>query len=109
MKTEFGRKIRDGIHDCGARAGFSVRVPTSEIFLKVIENLLELAHKILVLCKFFQPRLPRKLQHSHGIMIGATPKLEIEFPKQSARGWLPSPPKIETHLPQWLQRRRQDR
>src|SRR5437762_14146136 len=41
-------------------------------------------------------------------MIGAVPKLVIEMPKQATRGGLPRPPKIETHLPQRLQRRRQD-
>src|SRR6516162_4228060 len=30
------------------------------------------------------------------------------MPEESARRWLPCPPKIKTHLPQRLQRRRED-
>ena len=55
MKTEFGGKIGDGILDGGPGPTLPVRVAASEIFLEVLEDLLELAQKILVLCKFFQP------------------------------------------------------
>ena len=58
MKTEFGGEIRNGILNFGAWPGFSVGITASEIFLKVMENLLQLAQKILVLCKFFEARLP---------------------------------------------------
>src|SRR5437899_6845829 len=108
VKTEFGGKIGNGIFDRTAGAGFSVGIVASQIFLKFLKDLLELAQKILVLRKFFQPGLPRKLQHADRIMICAVPKLVIEMPEQAARGGLPCPPKVETHFPQRLQRRWQD-
>src|SRR5207249_4476925 len=109
MKTELCRKIGDGILDRGTGAAFSIGVMASEIFLEVVKHLLELAQKIFVLCKLFQTGLPRELQHAHRVMVCAVPKLGIEMPEQAARGRLPRPPKIETHLPQRFQRRRQDR
>src|SRR6266550_1325966 len=42
-------------------------------------------------------------------MICPVPKLRIELPKQATGGGLPRPPKIETHLTQRLERRRQGR
>src|SRR5438093_940951 len=108
VKTELGRKIRDGIFDRAAGSGFSISIVSSEILLEFLENLLEVAQKIFVLCKLLQTRLPRKLQHPNGIMICAAPQLGIEMPEQPARGRLPRPPKVETHLAQRLQRRRQD-
>src|SRR5262249_40360811 len=99
VKTEFGGKIGDGILDCSAGPGRPVRVPASEIFLEILENLFELPQKILVLCKLFKAGLPRKLQHAHRIMISLVPKLGVEFPEQSAGGRLPCPPEIETQLP----------
>ena len=108
VKTEFGRKIGNGIFDPAAGTGFSVGIVASQIFLEFFKNLLEFAQKILVLRKFFQSGLPRKLQHADRIMIGAVPKLGIEMSEQAARGGLPRPPKVETHLPERLQRRRQD-
>src|SRR5262249_30905903 len=62
VKTEFGRKIGDGILDCRAGTGFPIGVAASEIFLEVLENLLKLPQEIFVLCKFFQTRLSRKLE-----------------------------------------------
>src|SRR5439155_9584532 len=108
VKTKFGGKIGDRIFDRASRASFSVGIVASQIFLEFLKDLLELAQKILVLRKFLQPGLPRKLQHADRIMICAVPKLMIEMPEQAARGGLPRPPKVETHLPQRLQRRRQD-
>ena len=81
MKTEFGGKIRDRILDRGAGPCLPVRVPASEIFLKILENLFELLQKIFVLCEFLQTRLSRELQHAHWIMIRAVPKLGVEFPE----------------------------
>ena len=81
MKTELGGKIGDRILDRGTGSGLSVRLPASEIFLEVLENLLELPQKILVLRKLFKAGLPRKLQHAHRIMIGLVPKLGVEFPE----------------------------
>jgi hypothetical protein len=52
--------------------------------------------------------LAGKLQHAGGIMIGAVPQLGIEMPEEAAGGRLPRPPKIETHLAQRFQGRRQD-
>src|SRR5205807_6759917 len=105
VKSKFGRKIGNGIFDRASGSGLSVGIVASQIFLEFLKNLLELAQEIFVLRKFFQPGLPRKLQHAHRIVIGAVPKLVIEMPKQAARGGLPRPPKVETHLPQRLQRR----
>src|SRR6478736_5014157 len=109
MKTEFGGKVGDWILDRGTGSHFPVRVLASEIFLKILENLFEFPQKILVLCELFKAGLPRKLQHAHRIMIGLVPKLEVEFPKQSAGRWFPCPPEIETQFPQRLERCRQDR
>ena len=108
METKFSGKIGDRIFDRAAGACFSVRVVSSEILFEVLKNLLELAQKIFVLCKLFQPGLPGKLQHAHGVVIRAVPQFWIEMPEQAARGRLPRPPKVETHLPQRFQRRRQD-
>src|SRR5262249_41810654 len=108
VKTEFGRKIGDGILDCRAGPGFPIGVAASEIFLEVLENLLKLPQEIFVLCKFFQTRLSRKLEHTYWIMIRPVPQVAIEFPEQTAGGRFPCPPEIETQLSQRLQRRRQD-
>src|SRR6516225_3144456 len=96
MKTEFGGKIGDWILDRGAGAGFSVCVAASEILLEVLEDPIEFAQKVFVLCKFFKSRLPRKLQHAYRIMISLVPKLGVEFPEQPARRRFPRPPEIET-------------
>src|SRR5262249_20752124 len=88
VKTEFGRKIGDGILDCRAGPGFPIGVAASEIFLEVLENLLKLAQEISVLRKFFQARLPRKLEHAHWVMIRPVPQVAIEFPEQAAGGRL---------------------
>ncbi|KAG0505096.1 MAG: hypothetical protein Udaeo_15790 [Candidatus Udaeobacter sp.] len=58
MKTELGGKVGDRILDRGAGPGFPVRIVTSEIFLKILENLFELPQKILVLCELFKAGLP---------------------------------------------------
>src|SRR5438128_11782669 len=94
VKTEFGGKIGNGIFDRAAGAGFSVGIVASQIFLEFFKNLLEFAEKIFVLRKFFQPGLPRKLQHADRIMIGAVPQLGIEMPEEAARGGLPRPPTV---------------
>src|SRR6266567_3011816 len=109
VKAKFGRKVGDGIFNRASGSGFSVGIVPAEIFLEFLKNLLQFAQKSLVLRKFFQPGLPRKLQHSDRIVIGPVPKLGIELPEQAAGGGFPSPPKIETHLPQWLKHRRQGR
>src|SRR5882724_840203 len=108
VKTEFSGKIGNGIFDRAAGSDFSIGIVSAEILLEGFKNLLELAHKIFVLRQLFQPRLPRKLEHTHGVVIGAVPQLRVEMPEESTRGGLPCPPKIETHLPQRLQRSRQD-
>jgi len=108
VKTKFSGKIRDGIFDRASGASFSVSIMASQIFLEFLKDLLELAQKILVLRKLFQPILPRDLQHADRIMICSVPKLVIEMPEQPSCRGLPRPPKVETHFPQWLQRRRQD-
>src|SRR6266480_708776 len=108
VKTKLSGKIGDGILNRAPGSGFSVGVVSSEIFLEFLKNLLQLAQKSFVLRKFFQPRLPRKLQHPDWIVISPVPKFGIEMPEQPARGRLPRPPKIETHLAQRLQRRWQD-
>src|SRR5213083_1968830 len=99
MKTELGGKVGDRIPDRGTGPGLPVRVPASEIFLEILENLFELPQKILVLCKLFKAGLPRKLQHAYRIMIGLVPKLGVEFPEQSAGCRFPCPPEIETQFP----------
>ena len=81
MKTELGGKIGDLILDRGTGPGLPVRVLASEVFLKSLENLLELPQEILVLRELFKAGLPRKLQHAHRIMIGLVPKLGVEFPE----------------------------
>src|SRR6266576_2015610 len=98
MKTELGGKIGDLILDRGTGPGLPVRVLASEVFLKSLENLLELPQEILVLRELFKAGLPRKLQHPHWIMIGLAPKLGVEFPEQSAGRRFPCPPEIETQL-----------
>src|SRR5438874_11583150 len=108
VKTEFGRKIGNGIFDRAAGTGFPVGIVSTQIFFEFLKDLLELAHEIFVLCELFQPRLPRKLQHADWIMICAVPQFGIEMTKKTARGRLPRPPEIKTHLPQRLQYRRQD-
>src|SRR5947208_15714478 len=98
VKTKFGGKIGDGVFNRAPGSGFSVRVASPEIFLEFLKNLLQLAQKSFVLRKFFQPGLPRKLQHADRIVIGSVPKLGIEMPEQPARGGLPRPPKVKAHL-----------
>src|ERR1044071_278130 len=95
VKTKFGGKIGDRIFDRASGSDFSVGIVASQIFLEFLKDLLELAQKIFVLRKFFQPRLPRELQHADRIMICAVPKLVIKMPEQSARRRLPCPPKVE--------------
>src|SRR6476620_2029181 len=99
VTPELGRKVSNWILDCRTGPSLSVRVPTPEVFLEILENLLELPQKILVLCKLFKPGLPRKLQHAHRIMVSLVPKLGIEFPEQSPGRWFPCPPEIETKFP----------
>ena len=106
VKAEFRRKVGDRILDRAAGAGFSIRILTTKIFFEFLEHLFQLARKIFVLGKFFQSGLPRKLQHSYRIMVSAGPQLVIKVPEQAPRIRFPRPPKIETHLSQWLQCRR---
>src|SRR5436190_5755251 len=108
VKTKFGGKIGNRILDRASSSGFSISIVSAEILFEGFKNLLELAHKIFVLRQLFQPGLPRKLQHAHGVVIGSVPQLRIEMPEESARRRLPCPPKIKTHLPQRLQRRREN-
>src|SRR5215471_2543367 len=109
VKTKFSGKIRNRIFNCAAGAGLSISVVSSQILLEFLTNLFQLAQESFVLRKFLQPRLARKLQHSHRIMVCPVPEFWIEQAKESARGRLPGPPKVETQLTQRLQRRWQDR
>ena len=59
VKTEFGGEVGDRAFDRGTWPGFSVRLVASEILFEILENLFELAQKILVLCKLFKAGLPR--------------------------------------------------
>src|SRR5215471_14542238 len=99
MKTELGGKVGDGILDCGTGPGLSVRLPASEIFLEILEDLFEFPQKILVLSKLFKAGLSRKLQHAHRVVVGLVPKLGIEFSEQSAGRRFPCPPEIKTQFP----------
>jgi hypothetical protein len=73
VKTEFGGKIGNRILDRASGSGFSISIVSAEILFEGFKNLLELANKIFVLRQLFQPGLPRKLQHTHGVVIGAVP------------------------------------
>src|SRR6266536_4460159 len=108
VKTKFSREIGDRILDRASSSCLSVSVVASEIFFEFLKDLLQLAQESFVLCKFFQPGLPRKLKHSDGIVICPVPKLGIQMAKEPARGRFPRPPQVEAHLAQRLERRRQD-
>ena len=109
METELCRKIRDRFLDCRAGAGLSVSVMAFEIFCERVVDLFQFAEKSFVLRNFLEPRLPGKLQHSDRIVIRSVPKFRIEMTKEPSRGGLPSPPQVERHLAQWLERGRQCR
>src|ERR1700730_4706048 len=109
VKTEFGGKIRDRLHDRAACSGFSARVLAGEIIAECVMDFLQLAQESFILRNFLQARLPRELEHAHRVVIGPVPKLGVEMTKQAARRGLPRPPKVEAHLAQRLQRRRQGR
>src|SRR5205085_5168813 len=105
MKTELGRKICDRTLDRRGGANLSVSVLAREITMEGIVNLLELAQKIFVLRKLFQPCLARELEHADGIVVRPVPQIGVEMAKEAAGGRLPRPPKIEAHLPKRLERR----
>src|SRR5712692_9211631 len=109
VKSKLGREIRDRFFDRSAGACFSICVLARQIISEGVMHLLELTQKSFVLSQFFQAGLPRKLQHPDGIMIGAVPQIRIEMSKEAARGWLPCPPKIKSHLTQRFERRGQSR
>ncbi len=58
VKAELRRKIRDWFLDCAARAGLSISVRASQIFLKRVVDLIQFTQEILVLRNLFEPRLP---------------------------------------------------
>ncbi len=109
MKTEFGGKIRDRILDRSACSRFPVSVLARKIIAECVMDFLQLAQESFVLRNFLQTRLPRELEHPHRVVIGPVPKLRVEMTKQATRRGLPRPPKIEAHLAQRLERRRQSR
>src|SRR5262249_28108999 len=108
VKTKFSREIGDRIFDGTPGAYLSVSVVATEVFFEFLKNLLQFAQERFVLCEFFEPRLPGKLEHSNGIMICPVPKLVIKMAEQPARGRFPCPPQVETHLAQRLKRCRKD-
>ena len=108
VKTKFSGEIGNRILNHASGARLSVSVMSPEIFLEFLKDLLQFAQKSFVLCKFFQPGLPRKLKHPDWIMIRPVPKVGIEMSEEPARGRFPRPPQIEAHLAQRFQRRRQD-
>ena len=75
MKAELRREIGDRLLQRAAVAGFAVGIRARKIFAKGFVNLLQLAEEIIVLRHFHQPRLARKLEHAHGIVIGPVPQL----------------------------------
>ena len=105
VKSKFGRKIRDRSLDRSARSHFSVGILTGEIISESIVDLLQLPKKGFVLGKFFEPRLPRELQHAYRIMIGPVPQIRIEMAEKPAGRRLPRPPEVEGHFPKRFQHR----
>src|SRR6185295_16393577 len=98
VKAKFGGEIGNRILNRASGARLSVSVVSPEIFLEFLKDLLQFAQKSFVLCKFFQPGLPRKLKHPDWIMIRPVPKFGIEMSEEPARGGFPSPPQVEAHL-----------
>src|SRR5450631_3664181 len=106
METELCGKIRNRSLNCRAGAGFSVSVLAFEILFERVVDLFQFTEKSFVLRNFLEPCLPGKLQHSHRIVIRSVPKFRIEMAKEPSRGGLPSPPQVERHLAQRLERSR---
>src|SRR6266702_1282808 len=105
VKSKLGREIRDRSFNCRAGSGFSISVLAREIISESIMDLLQLAKKGFVLSEFFEPRLPRELQHAHRIMVGPVPQIGIEVAEKPASQRLPRPPEVKGHFPKRFQRR----
>src|SRR2546426_12136976 len=109
VKTKLCGEIRNRILNRATRSGFSVSVLARKIVTERLVDFLQFTQESFILRNLLQPRLPRKLKHTHWIMVCPVPKLWIELPEQATRCGLPCPPKIETHLAQRLECHRQGR
>ena len=109
MEAKFGGKIGDRFFDRAALAGLTVCVLPREIMAEGIMHFLELTQKIPVLRDLYQPGLPRKLEHSNGIVVRPIPELGIEMTEEAARRGFPGPPQIEDHLAQRFEGSRERR
>ncbi len=104
VEAELRREISDWALQRAAVAFFAVGIGPGQVGAERFVHGLQLAQEIIVLRHFFQPRLPRKLEHADGVVIRPIPEFRVEMAEEAARGRFPRPPDIKDDLAKRLER-----
>ena len=88
-------------------AGLAPGIRVGQIGAQPIPNPFHLALEIFVQGHLPEPRLPAKLQHPQGTVVGTVPEIRVQVAEKPARARLPAPPEVKGDFTKRLEDLRQ--